>query len=74
MATLEQNIAKIRGTATKGTDVREAIASAIEQTDERVDNQVQSIIGVIETNSVFMKTTKISGTTDDYLLEITNHS
>ena len=74
MATLEQNIAKIRGTATKGTDVREAIASAIEQTDDRVDSQVQSIINVIETNAVFMNVSKISGTTDDYLLEITNHS
>lgn len=73
MATLEQNIAKIRSTAVLGTDVREAIASALEQTDSRVDDQVQTVINTIETNSVFMNVTKISGTADDYLLEITDH-
>lgn len=47
MSTLAENIAKIR-TAPKGTVVREAIASAIEQSDTQVDTQISSIQSTID--------------------------
>ena len=72
MSTLAENIAKIR-TAPKGTVVREAIASAIEQSDTQVDTQIsriQSTIDQIDSRVVAnASVTSISG--DDYRLVIT---
>ena len=73
MATLEQNIAAIRSTAIYGTDMREAIASAIEQSDTKIANRITSIQQTIETDSAYMEAKKITGTENDYMLEITNH-
>ena len=72
MSTLAENIAKIR-TAPKGTVVREAIASAIEQTDSQVDTKIsgiQTTIDQVDSRVVANATvTSISG--DDYRLVIT---
>lgn len=44
MATLEENIEKIRSTAVLGTDVREAIGEALTQVDSPVQNSISSAI------------------------------
>lgn len=62
MATIYQNIQKIRGDAVKGTDVREAIAAAIEQA---VDLDVSG--GSYQ----YVRFSLIDGTDNDYLMHFT---
>ena len=72
MSTLAENIAKIR-TASKGTVVREAIASAIEQTDSQVDTKISGIQTTIDQvdSRVVANATVASISGDDYRLVIT---
>lgn len=77
MATFEQNLAKIRGQAIYGPDMREAIAEAIEQADDQVqadiravDGRIESMRVIIDEHVLYVNTEQI-GTTDDYLISIT---
>lgn len=74
MATFEQNIRTIRSEGIYGTDIREAIAAAIEQSDDQIEDRIESIRHEIVTESTYMSVSKIAGTQEDYLLEITNPS
>lgn len=70
--TLSENIEIIRTTGVKGVDVRTAIADAIEQTDDSMDTRIANIQNAIGTRDLFMTPQKISGTTNDYRLVVTN--
>lgn len=64
MATFEQNIRKIRGEAIYGTDVRSAIAEAIQQT---MNLDIEG-----STGTVYFSVTPIQNSVDDYLLTVSN--
>lgn len=70
--TLEQNIQIIRSTGVYGTDIREAIASAIELADVSADGKINHIQGEVDNKEVRMYVSKMSGTANDYLLTIVN--
>ena len=55
-----------------GTDVREAIADAIELADTSADERIGAIHDEVQNDDVRMSTTLISGTEEDYLLTIVN--
>ena len=73
MATLQQNIETIRSVGVYGTDVRRAIADAIEQSDTEITDRVDTIQHDIDTRDLYMHTEKIIGSRNDYLLLITNN-
>lgn len=73
MATLQENIETIRDRGIYGTEIRAAIADAIMQSDNQIDDRVDAIRRDIETNSTYMETQLIPGTENDYMLVITNH-
>jgi hypothetical protein len=73
MASLEENIATIRSTGIYGKDIRRAIADAIVQSDDKIANRVSTIQHQIDTRDLYMQTEKISGSKNDYLLNITNN-
>ena len=70
--TLPGNINIIRSTGVYGTEMREAIASAIEQVEVVADGKISSIRNDVQARDLRMTTSKISGTSDDYLLIIEN--
>ena len=70
--TLSGNIRIIRETGVYGTEMREAIASGIEQSFGDVYSEIQRIDSDIRNRDLFMSTSEISGTVDDYMLTITN--
>lgn len=77
MATFEQNLAKIRGQAIYGPDMRTAIAEAIEQADDKVQQDIQAVDGrlenmrvIIDDHILYVNAERI-GTTDDFLISIT---
>lgn len=76
MATLDQNIEKIAGTAIKGTEVRTAIADAISQVNTVIntaENNIQDQIDDMnEAASELVATQLISG--EEYRLLILNTS
>lgn len=73
MPSLEENIATIRSTGIYGTDIRRAIADAIVQSDDKIANRVSTIQHQIDTRDLYMQTEKISGSKNDYLLNIINN-
>jgi hypothetical protein len=70
--TLPGNIQIIRSTGVYGTEMREAIASAIEQVEVSADGRISSIRQDVQSRDLRMTVSKISGTSDDYLLTIEN--
>ena len=70
--TLNGNIEIIRSTGVYGTDIREAIASAIEQADTSADSKISRIQSEVDNKDLQMSVSKIAGTSEDYLLTITN--
>ena len=80
MATFEQNLAKIRGQAVYGPEMREAIAEAIEQADDAasqtIDEKINTLNGridamqVIVDDELFYMTVSRIGSSDDYQLAI----
>lgn len=70
--TLEQNIQIIRSTGVYGTDIREAIASAIELADVSADGKINHIQDEVDNKEIRMYVSKIEGTNSDYLLTIVN--
>ena len=73
MASLEENLETIR-TNVYGKYVRAAIADAIEQSDVAIDGRIGVIRNAIENRDLFVSVNKISGTSDDYRMTITNAS
>lgn len=74
MASLDENIATIRSTGVYGTDIRRAIADAIEQSDAAITDRVDAIQHDIDTRDMYMQTEKIAGSRNDYLLKIINNT
>lgn len=73
MASLEENLETIR-TNVYGKNVRAAIADAIEQSDVAIDGRIGVIRNAIENRDLFVSMDKISGTSDDYRMTVTNAS
>lgn len=73
MASLEENLETIR-TNVYGKYVRAAIADAIEQSDVAIDGRIGVIRNAIENRDLFVSMDKISGTSDDYRMTVTNAS
>ena len=80
-----ENLTFVRSTGVYGTEMREAIATLIEQAGSLVDSKVSSTINTItaevqdisdrvDSRNLYMTTTKIGQTSqeEDYLLTITN--
>lgn len=74
MPSLNENIATIRSVGVYGTDVRRAIADAIEQSDAVITDRVDAIQHDIDTRDLYMQTEKIAGSRNDYLLKIINNT
>lgn len=74
MASLDQNINTIRSTGVYGTDIRRAIADAIEQSDAAMANRIAAIQHDVDTRDMYMQTEKIAGSKNDYLLKIINNT
>lgn len=74
MATFSENIYKIRGGAIYGTEVREAIAEALEQSDhfEDLNSRLDTVENIVDGRELFVSTERISD--DNYRLNITNGS
>lgn len=66
MATFEQNLAKIRGQAVYGPEMREAIAEAIEQADDAVTTKVQEMTQIVTEEAMYVDLELIEGS--DYKL------
>ena len=66
MATFQENLAKIRGQAIYGPDMRTAIAEAIEQ----VDDQAEAVQTIIDNHLFYLQVTRM-GNTNDYIFNIT---
>lgn len=73
MATFIENIAKIRGQAIYGPDMREAIAEAIEQSDDEVDSRIAAMQVIVDEN-VFYVNLEPLATSSDFRLTITGGS
>lgn len=77
MATFEQNLALIRGGAIYGPDMRTAIADAIEQADDRVQEDIDNVgnrLGTMKTiidDHLFYVNVERIEETDDYIISIT---
>ena len=69
MATFAENLAKIRGQAIYGPDMREAIAQAIEQSDDEVDRKINAMQVIVDDNIFYVNLNRIDSS-DDYLLTI----
>lgn len=61
MATFEQNLAKIRGQAVYGPDMREAIAEAIEQTDDAITSKIAEMETIADTEAMYADLELIEG-------------
>ena len=70
MATLDENIAIIRNRGIYGTDIRAAIADAIEQSDALVDSHIDEIRQEIDAASTYMEVEPVAGSENDYILNI----
>ena len=68
MATFEQNLAKIRGQAIYGGEMREAIAEAIEQSDDIIDEKLTEMTALVEQEDVLLSVELIEE--DDYLMSL----
>ena len=68
MATFEQNLIKIRGQAIYGGEMREAIAEAIEQSDDIIDAKLQEMGTLIEQESILLSVELIEK--EDYLMTL----
>ena len=73
MPSLAENLETIRTNA-YGKNVRAAIADAIEQSDSEIDARIGVIRTSIENRDLFVTMDKISGTSDDYRLNVVNAS
>ena len=73
MSTFAQNLAKIRGEAIYGMDMREAIAEALEQADDIIVEKLQNMQTLVDTEAVYGELTLIAGTTGDYLLTLSGN-
>ena len=77
MATFQQNLAKIRGEAIYGSDMRTAIAEAIEQADDQVQESiseyeasVEAVQAIIDDHLFYIQINRIEDT-EDYIIDIT---
>ena len=75
MATFEQNLAKIRGQAVYGPEMREAIAEALEQADDSVQQdiaavgqQIEDIQEIVDSRELYVEVSDMGS--GDYLMEI----
>ena len=66
MATFAQNLAKIRGQAIYGSEVRTAIADAIEQMDDTVTSKIQEMDQIVTEEAMYADLELIEG--NDYKL------
>lgn len=75
MASFVENVARIRDAA-KGTVVREAIASAIEQVDENASERVSEVQNIVENvqSSIQMQASLSLIADTDYTLVLTAQS
>ena len=70
--TFPQNLEIIKTTGVYGTDMRTAIAEAIDQSDSYSDSKIAQIRSEVASQDIRMEVTPISGTTEDYLLTVVN--
>ena len=61
MATFEQNLAKIRGQAVYGPEMREAIAEAIEQTDDVITSKIEEMETIVDEEAMYADLELIEG-------------
>ena len=67
---LATNLRKIRGEAIYGLEMREAIASAIEQADDETANLLNSVKTMVESRELYFNVNSLGS--DDYQVEIVN--
>lgn len=67
---LATNLRKIRGDAIHGHEVREAIASAIEQADDETSALLNTVKAMVESRELYFNAHSLGS--DDYQLEIVN--
>ena len=65
---LASNLRKIRGEAIYGQDMREAIASAIEQADDETSTLLINVRNLVNSRELFFNLNSLGD--DDYQLEI----
>ena len=70
MATFAQTIGYIRGNAIYGSDVRTAIADAIEQADTAIITELEDVRSVVLDRELFINLEPIDES--DYVMEIVN--
>lgn len=70
-SSLDDVLGYIRTRGVEGPAIREAIGDAISIADSSADARIGQIRQQV-TNEIRMETTKIEGTSSDYLLTITN--
>ena len=65
---LETNLRKIRGEAIYGPEMREAIASAIEQTDDETATLLNTVKNLVENRELFFNVVSLGD--GDYRVDI----
>ena len=75
MATWEENIQKIRSTAIYGTDIREAIAQGLEQTEGSLDGKIaqykSEVFGVVNGYTTRLDTIQHDIEVSDLFISVT---
>ena len=72
MATFEQNLRKIRGESIYGAEVREAIAQALEQSDDDTITLLNQTKTLVENRELYINLTSLGD--DNFRMEIVNAS
>ena len=72
--TLPENLQVIKETGIYGPDIRTAIAEAMDQVRIHSDEKIERIQEEVESDNVYMSTSVIEGSVDEYRLTIANPS